>query len=120
MDLQSQASPHLELSLQRVGLVPVARHQQRPAGQIAGIGARGLAQLLDKRGVRGRGGETQIEHGALDWAGLGDRGEHPGRDRGRTPAERVALQHGDTQATLRRAPGDGQTNRAAPGDGHVK
>ena len=117
---QSVAAAQLQRALECLGLVAVARDQQRAARQVADIGNPGRDGKL--------GGEARIAAGAaqperqqrlLPGGDLGDRRDHPGRDVRGAAADLAALQDGDAQPTLSGAPGDRQTDDPATDHGQI-
>ena len=119
-DLEAEALPHRQLTLERLGLVAVARDEHRAARQIAGVDAGGLPEARRRRPDRPRRSPARARAAA---ARAGSP-RSPARASPPRPTrlrhQRTAFEHRHAQSTPGRAPCDSETDRAAPGDGHVK
>ena len=101
----------LEQPLELVGLVAVARDDQRP------LAAQVDAQLGAEGGKSVERAEAELEQGVLAELRLGDRREHAG---GVAPGAVLAgVEHDRAQAALRGPPGDGEADDAAADDRDV-
>ena len=120
LDRQSERLALGSRALQRLGLVAIARDEQRAARAVAGIALGRLGQLLDEGVVAVERGAAEREQPALADARLADRREHAGGDARGPAREHVALQHDRPQAALLRAPRDGEAGDSAAHDGDVE
>ena len=119
LDAQPAGAAELDLALERLGLVAVARDDERPVRAQAGVGPGG-AQVLRERGPARGAGEPERRQPLLAERRLGDRREHAGGDVRRARADRVALVDDDAPAALRGAPGDAQPDRPRADDGEIE
>ena len=107
----------LEQPLELVGLVAVARDDERAGAAQPRVAPGGLGQLGAEGGEAARGAQPEREQGVLAELRLGDRREHAG---GVAPGAVLAgVEHDRAQAVLRGPPGDGQADDAAADDGYV-
>ena len=113
LDLEPQLAPEGELALQRLGLVAIARHEQRAARAKADV----LAQLVAEVTEAACGAQPELDRRGVADLRLGDRCEHPGGD---LPGARVAgVEHDRAQTATGRAPGAGEADRPAARYGEV-
>src|SRR5436305_13105059 len=70
VDLEPKALPELQLALERLGLVGVARDEQRPAGQESAIDVRESTQPVLERWIPRTSPEPELEPAARDQARL--------------------------------------------------
>ncbi len=113
-DAQTEAAPELELARERLGLVGVARRQQRAAREVADVVATaGGRQLGHERRVQARARKPQRQQPLLPGARLRNGREHAGAEPGRAVAGLITLEHERAEPALARAPGDGQADHAA-------
>ncbi len=106
--------------LERLGIVPVARRDQRPALQVAGVQSGRALQLLDESRIRPRRFEHQTKKRLLGRIGLGGRGEHARCHLRSAAAGLATLKHSDPQPFLRQAPARSEADHPATNDDHVK
>ena len=115
--LEAELAPEREQALERLGLVAVARDDQR-AGRAGRVSPEASASSAQKSAKRARAAQAELEQRALAELRLGDRREHA---RGDLPGAGIAgVEHDGAQAALGRAPRARQADRAATGDGDVK
>jgi hypothetical protein len=119
LHVEAELEAQRELAVERLGLVAVARDDERPAAAQAGVGAGRLLELGGEGRPVARAAQSQPEQRELARVGLGDRGQHAGGDARRAGAQLAALEHADAQAASRRAPGDGEADDAPADDGDV-
>ena len=113
--LDGQAEPAAELgeAVERLGLVAVARDDERADGAVAGI-----VQLLAERRVAPRALQPEFEQRALAERRFGDRAEHP---RGNVPRAGLAgVQDDHPRAALLGAERAGKADRTAADHGDVE
>ena len=113
--LDGQPEPAAELgeAVERLGLVAVARDDQRADRPVARVLELGAEVLVAARAL-----QPELEQRALAELGLGGRREHA---RGDLPRGGLAgLEHDDARAALPRAPRASETDRATADDGDVE
>ena len=114
LDAQPVALAERVLAVERLGLVAVARDEQRPRG------VQGDAELLGERRPCRGGREAVLEQLGVADLGLADGREHPrGLPRGAATGA-VALEHDGAQAALLRAERDREAHHAGSDDGDVR
>ncbi len=104
------------------GAVGVVGDEQRAARAVADVDPRGLGQLGGEGRPQRGAAQPELEHVALRRVGLGDRGEHPGRDvprAARRVVGAVALEHQHIEAAAGGRPRHGQADDPAANDEHI-
>ena len=112
-DLQAERLAEGDQALERLGLVGVARHDERARAAEAGVAVELAAEGLEHRGAA----QPELQQRALAELGLGDRREHPRGDVPRAGLARV--EHDDRQPAPCRAPSAREADRPAADDGDV-
>ena len=120
--LGAQAEPlaQRELARERLGLVAVARDEQRALRAVAHVEPAHLPQLLREARPAACALEAEAQERLLAGVGLADRREHAGRDVRGAAAELAAVEHADAQPARTRAPGRRQPDEAAADDRYVE
>ncbi len=115
--LEPERAPERDQPVERLGLVGVARDDERARAAVARVAARGLRQLGAERLEGAAAAEPELEQRALAELRLGDRREHPGGD---VPGPGLARVDDDgPQPALGGAPGARETDRPSAGDGDL-
>ena len=119
--VEAELRAQRELALERLGLVAVARDDERAAAAQARIGAGGLLELGGEAPAsRARCAGPSASSASSPASASVTGASIPAATCEAPRAELAALEHADAQPALRRAPGDGEPDHAPADDGDVE